>query len=503
LLALVCVAQFVDVLDVNAVVVALPAIGRSFHLPAGELQWVVTAYVLAFAGCLLPAGRLADLFGHRRLFMTGLLIFTIASLACGFAQATPMLIAARAAQGLGAAVTAPAALAIITTSFDAGQRRNAALGVWTAVAAGGGAAGLVVGGLVTEALGWEWIFFVNVPVGVAALALSPLVLPAGRSDQASRGLDLTGAATVTGGLVLLVFAFSHAQRAGVGSPVVLATLGGALLLLVVFVLVERWTRSPLLPLELFRNRGLVGSLAVAAALTATTSSAAVLTTLYLQNVLGYAPSTAGLAALPLSLAVIAGSAGGPRLIRRLGARATMSVGLSGVAAAAGLLATRITVGGGIGYVLAAGALAGSGLGAASVAATSTGASSVRADQRGLVSGLLTTAAQIGTALGIAALVWLAGARTDSLRPRHPPAEALVSGYRGAFVAAAVLAAAAALAARMVISTGGRSTREASETEAGHAPRHERIRGGQSHGKRHAGEDIDHIVLAQIHEGDGQ
>jgi EmrB/QacA subfamily drug resistance transporter len=447
---LVSVAQFVDVLDVNAVVVALPAVGRSFDLPAGELQWVVTAYVLAFAGCLLLAGRLADLFGHRRLFMIGLLIFTLASLACGFAQAAPMLIAARAAQGLGAAVTAPPALAIITTSFDAGRQRNAALGVWTGVAAGGGAAGLVAGGLVTDALGWQWIFFVNVPVGVAALALSPLLLPTSRSDRAPRGLDIAGAATVTAGLVLVVFGFSHAERAGVGSTVVLAALGGALLLLGVFLLVERRTRSPLLPLELFRNRGLVGSLAVAAALTATTSSAAVLTTLYLQDVRGYAPSAAGLAALPLSLAVIAGSAGGPRLVRRLGARGTMSAGLMAVAMAT-LVATRITVGGGLGYVLAAGALAGLGLGAASVAATSTGASSVGAGQRGLASGLLTTAAQIGTALGIAALVWLAGARTNSLRPSHPPAEALVSGYRGAFVAAAALAAVAALAARLVIS----------------------------------------------------
>ena len=449
LLVLLCVAQFVDVLDVNAVIVALPAIGGALDLESAELQWVVTAYVLVFAGCLVLAGRLADRFGARRLFMVGLLVFTLASLACGLAPGALGLIAARAVQGLGAALTAPAALAIITTSFREGRERNAALGVWTAVAAGGGATGLMAGGLITDALGWEWVFFINLPVGFAAFALSPLLLPESRAAEVPRRLDVKGALTVTAGLALIVSAFSHAEHAGFGAPLVLVSLGGAIVSLASFVLVERQARAPLVPLEIFRSRELVGSILVAAALTATTSVGGVLATLYLQDVLGYAPSLAALAALPLSLSVIVGSAGGPRLMRRFGASGTMGVGLAAVCAAM-LIATRITPDGGVGYLLLAGAFAGLGLGAASVAATSTGTASVPEGRRGLASGVLTSAAQIGTALGLALFIWLAGVRTEALSDGPPTAEAVVSGYRGAFFGAAVLAALAALGARRLI-----------------------------------------------------
>jgi EmrB/QacA subfamily drug resistance transporter len=445
LLALLCVAQFVDVLDVNAVVVALPAIGRTFALPVAELQWVVTAYVLVFAGFLLLAGRLADLLGRRRLFMAGLLIFTLASLGCGLASGPLTLFGARAVQGLGAALTAPAALAIITTSFAEGAQRHAALAVWTGVAAGGGAAGLVVGGLVTDALGWQWVFFVNVPVGLTALALSPVLVPESRPEHASRQLDVAGALSVTAGLALLVFAFSHAERAGFGAAIVWMALAAALAFLALFVLVELHVRAPLVPLRIFRARELVGATTVAAVLTASTSSAGVLSTLYLQDVRGYAASVAGLAALPLSLAVIAGSAAAPRSMRRRGARATVSAGLAGVALAA-LVASRIEAGAGLGYVLAAAALAGLGLGAASVAATAVGSSSVPEDDRGLASGLLTTAAQIGTALGLAVFLSLASTRAASLADGPPGAEALVSGYRTAYIAAGLLAAAGLLVA---------------------------------------------------------
>jgi EmrB/QacA subfamily drug resistance transporter len=446
-LALLCTAQFVDVLDVNAVLVALPAIGRGLGLSPGELQWVVTAYVLVFAGFLLLAGRLADLFGRRRLFMAGLLIFTLASLACGLARDPVALVAARAVQGLGAAVTAPAALAIITTSFREGAERSAALGVWTAVAAGGGAAGLVLGGLITDALGWEWVFFVNVPVGLAALALSPLLIPESRAADASRRVDVPGALAVTAALALVVFAFSHAEQAGFGSAVVPASLAGGAALLVAFVLVERRAPSPLVPLGVVRRRDLAGPMLVAAALTATTSATGVLATLYLQDVLGHSAGVAGLAALPLSVAVIAGSAAGPALMRRAGSGGTMSLGLAAVGAGA-VVAAGISASGGLGYILASGAVAGLGLGAASVAATARGTSSVDGDRRGLASGLLTAAAQVGTALGVALFVWLAGARTDALAPPKPMPEALVEGYRAAFLGAAALAAVAAVAARL-------------------------------------------------------
>jgi EmrB/QacA subfamily drug resistance transporter len=445
-LAILCAAQFVDVLDVNVVLVALPAIGRDLGLAPGALQWVVTAYALVFAGFLLLAGRLADLLGPRRLFMAGLALFTLASLGCGLAREPLMLIAGRALQGLGAAITAPAALAIITTSFREGRERNRAVGTWTAVAAAGGATGVVTGGAITASLGWEWVFFINLPVGLAALALAPVVLPADRAAAATRGVDILGAATVTAGLALLVFAFSRAQHGGLGSAEALAPLALSASLVTAFLLIERRVLDPLVPLRIFRSRDLLAATLAAAALTATTSAGGVVGTLYLQGVLGYSPGVAGLAALPLSLSVVAGSIAGPRAIRLAEPRATMAVGLLGVCVGA-LVATRISASGGLGYILAGGVFEGFGLGLASVAATASGTATVAEDERGLASGVLTTAAQIGTAVGVSALVWLATARADALARGDPPPEAVVAGYRWAFLAAAGIAALAAVATR--------------------------------------------------------
>ena len=222
-LILLCVAQFVDVLDINAVIVALPTIGREFGFSHGDLQWVVTSYVLFFGGLLLFAGRLADLFGRRKMFVVGLALFAASSLLCGLAWSPLVLVVFRAAQGLGAAIVAPAALSIISTTFPEGRERNFAMGLWTAVAAGGGAAGLVLGGLITDLLGWEWIFFVNVPLGAAGVALSFVLLEADRGERTSRRLDLPGAVTVTAGLVLLVYGLTLAEESGFGSPLTLAT----------------------------------------------------------------------------------------------------------------------------------------------------------------------------------------------------------------------------------------------------------------------------------------
>ena len=445
-LALLCVAQFVDVLDVNAVIVALHSIGEDLGFSRAGLQWVVSAYVLFFAGFLLLSGRVADLWGRRRTFVVGLALFTAASLSCGLSFSPEMLVASRAVQGLGAAITAPAALSIITTIFEEGPERDRAVAAWTAVAAGGGAAGLLLGGLITDTLGWEWIFFVNVPVGVAGISLSYVLLPESRDSSASRGLDLLGAGTVTAGLVLLVLGLTRIEEAGLGSPATLATLGLAAVLFGTFVFVERRVADPLVPLGLFRLRGLVGSALVAFTLTAATAPVSVLVTLYLQNTLNYSASFAGLTGLPFSLCVIAGSMLGGRIAGRSGGRATMSLGLAVVAASA-LVTAGITAEGGVGYVLAGAALSGLGIGCASVASTARGTSAVGEGDRGLASGFMNTSAQVGTALGLAVLISLASARTATLSGgTEAGAEALVAGYRLAFLVAAGVASLGVLAA---------------------------------------------------------
>ena len=448
-LALLCAAQFVNVLDVNVVVVALPSIGRELGFWREGLQWVITSYVLFFAGFLLLAGRLADLYGRRRMFVVGLALFTASSLACGLAGSPLTLVASRAAQGLGAAFVAPAALAIISTTFEEGRERGFAMGVWTAVAAGGGAAGLVLGGLIVEHLGWPWIFFVNVPVGVASIALSFLLLEGGSEPGTSRRLDVLGATTVTAGLVALVYGLTRAERAGLDA-VTAATLALAAALVAAFALVERRTEDPLIPPSVFRSRDLMGSSIVAFANTATTSPVGVLAALYVQGVLLYPPSLAGLLGLPFSLSVVAGSFLGSRLLEKLGARRAMALGLLGVCAAS-LLTAGISVGSGVAYVVSGAALAGLFLGCSAVASTARGASAVGEGQRGLASGLLNSSAQIGTALGLAVLFAIAAAVSAAVAGGGEPSpEALVAGYRAAFCVGAGIAAACALAAMLLI-----------------------------------------------------
>src|ERR687894_280137 len=455
-LVLLCVAQFVDVLDVNAVIVALHSIGEDLGFSRAGLQWVVSAYVLFFAGFLLLSGRVADLWGRRRTFVAGLALFTVASVCCGLSVSPGVLVASRAVQGLGAAITAPAALSIITTMFEEGPERDRAVAAWTAVAAGGGAAGLLLGGLITDSLGWAWIFFVNVPVGVVGISLSYVLLPESRDLSASRGLDLLGALTVTTGLVLLVLGLTRIEEAGIGSAPTLATLCLAAASFGAFVFVERRAADPLVPLGLFRLRGLVGPALVAFALTAATAPVSVLVTLYLQGALGYSASFAGLAGLPFSLCAIAGSVLGGRTAGRVGGRATMSLGLAVVAASA-LVTTGITAESGVGYVLAGAALSGLGLGCASVASTARGTSAVERGDRGLASGFMNTSAQVGTALGLAVLISLAAARTTALSGGTGAGpEALVAGYRLAFLAAAGVASLGVAAALYFFRPAGAS-----------------------------------------------
>jgi EmrB/QacA subfamily drug resistance transporter len=428
-LALLCVAQFIDVLGVTIVVVALPSIQRDLGLAAGELQWVVSVYALCFGGFLMVCGRAADVFGRLRLFRAGLAVFAAASLGCGLADSAPVLIGARALQGLGAALVVPAALSLLTTTFTKAAERARALAIWTAAAAGGGAAGFVLGGVITDALGWQWVFFVNVPVGVAALLIAPAVLRETRTPAAARRLDLLGAATVTAGLVALILAATNVDRSGPGDPGTVAALILAACLLAGFAIVERRVPDPLLPPTTLRSRSLVGANLAAFSLTAVTSPAGVLGTLYAQHELELDPTSTGLAFLPFSLAVIAGSALSPGLTRRVGMRTTMATGIATTGVAAAALSQLGTGLAGLPLLIAGLAVSGLGLGCAAVASTATGTAAAGADRQGLASGLLNTATQIGTALGVAALVTLA-AGTD---------------LRTAYLAAAVLAIVAALA----------------------------------------------------------
>jgi MFS family permease len=426
LLILLCTAQFVDVLDGGAVLVALPVIGRDLDLHGGALQWVVTAYVLVFAGCLLVAGRLADALGRRAVFAAGLGLFTAASLACGLAPTGAALVGARALQGLGAALTAPAALAMIVDAHPAGPERERAVAAWTGVAAVGGAAGLVLGGVIAGALGWRWIFLVNVPLGLAALGLTPRLLAAGRDARAPRDLDLPGALAATAGLGLLVLALALAEQDGPASRATLAALGGAAVVLAALAVRERRAAHPLVPPALLRTPPLAAALLAAVVLTATTSGGGVLATLHLQDVLGLTPAEAGLLLVPFSLAVVAGSAAAGRL--RASAPALIGGGVGLVALGSAAAAASLTPAGGRAGIVAWGVLAGLGLGGASVAATTLGASAVREADRATAAGLLNTAAQVGTALGVAALVLLSGTTTTA-----------AAGHRIGFAAAAALA----------------------------------------------------------------
>jgi MFS family permease len=398
-LALLCIAQFVVVLDVTIVAVALPSIQRDLGFSTSDLQWVLTGYVLVFGGLLVPAGRAADLLGRRRMLAAGLTVFALASLACALAQSAVALVALRALQGLGAAMTAPAALALLVATFPGGDRRRRALAAWTAAAAGGGAAGWVLGGLLTQTLGWRAVFAVNVPIGLAAAVLVTRLLAESRGTRAP--LDVLGALTVTAGLGLLVLGLTRMQTAGPLAPGALGALllGGALL--GAFAAIERRVAHPLLPPGALRARRFLAANAGALALTASTTPPVFLIVLHEQRDLGHGAIATGLACAPVNLAVIAGSLAGPRLVAAAGTRAVLGGGLVAVAAGALALAA--------GSLLGGLALMGAGLGAASVAATEAGAGALGDDSTGLASGLLNAAAQIGTALGLALLVGVATA----------------------------------------------------------------------------------------------
>jgi EmrB/QacA subfamily drug resistance transporter len=444
-LILLCFAQFIVVLDASIVNVALPSIGQALSFSQENLSWVINAYVLTFGGFLLLGGRMADLLGRRRVFVGGLLLVAVASLAAGFASNEGQLIAARAAQGLGAAIISPSALSIVTTTFSDGAERNKALGAWGAVAGSAGAAGVLLGGVLTDGLGWEWVLWVNVPVALIVAALTPGLIAESRSESATRRFDVLGAAAVTGGLSLLVYAIVDAAEAGWGSAQTLGLVGVAALLLAAFIAIELRSDAPLVPFRIFRLRTLTGANAVGLLIGASLFSMFFFITLYMQQVLGYSAIDTGLAYLPLALSIVLASGVASQLVTRIGFKPVLIVGMGSVVAAL-VWFSQVSVGGGFaGDVLGPSLLAGVGLGLAFVPVTIAAVTGVRAEESGLASGLINTSQQIGGALGLAVLATIANSRTDDVLagaggdPAALP-RALTEGFQSAFLGGAAVAA---------------------------------------------------------------
>ena len=458
-LVLLAATQFVVVLDAAIVNVALPSIGKALDFSRDDLSWVVNAYTLVFGGFLLLGGRLADLFGRRRMFMGGLVLFSLASLLGGLAQSSTWLIAARAAQGLGAAIVSPAALSLVMTTFAEGAERNRALGVWGAVAGSGGAAGVLLGGVLTQYLGWEWVLFVNVPIGLAAAALAPRLLIESREQDATRAFDLAGAFTVTGGLALLVYALVDANRVGWGSTETIVRLAIAAVLLGSFVVIETRAKRPLVPFSIFRLRTLRGANAVGLLIGMALFSMFFFISLYLQEVLGYSALKAGLAYLPLALTIIVSAGAASALVTRIGFKPTLIAGMVLIAVALVWFAQVSAGGTYLGDVLGPSLVVAVGLGFAFVPVTIAATTGVPAEESGLASGLINTAQQVGGALGLAILATVASGRTDKVisSGQHNPAVALTEGFQSAFLVGAGFAAVGAILAAVLISS--RDSRE--------------------------------------------
>ena len=453
-LVLCCLAQFMVVLDVSIVNVALPSIRRGLGFSGADLQWVVNAYTLAFAGFLLLGGRAADLLGRRKVFIAGLLLFALASLVGGLAQDEGMLVAGRAAQGLGGAVVAPATLSILTTTFTEGAERNRALALWGAMGGAGGAAGALVGGLLTEWLGWRWILFINVPIGLAAAAAAARVVAEGRRAEASarRSFDVAGALTVTAGLVVLVFGIVRTEAWGWGDARTLGLLAAGLALLGAFVLIEgRLARAPLVPLRLFGSREVTGANLVVFALGASAFAMWYFVSLYLQERLGLSPLQAGLAFLPMSLAIVGVSTFAGRAVARVGAGRMLAAGMALIAVGMLLFARVATDGSYLADVLVPSLITAAGIGCSFVPVTIAAVAGVAYAEAGLASGLVNTFRQVGGSLGLAVLATLGAQRTaDALAGGAGAADALTAGYHRAFLAGAGFAAAGALVALVLL-----------------------------------------------------
>ncbi len=453
-LILLCVAQFVVVLDASIVNVALPSIGRGLDFSEQDLPWVVNAYVIAFGGFLLLGGRAADLLGRRRVFMAGLLVVAVASLAAGFAANQGQLIAARAAQGLGAAIISPSALSIVTGLFQDGAERNKALGAWGAVAGSAGAVGVLLGGILTQGLGWEWVLWVNVPVALIALAFTPGLIPESRAESATRHFDAAGAASVTAGLSVLAYAFLDASSAGWGSAKIIGLLALSAVLIATFVAIELRSKAPLVPFRIFRLRTLTGANVVGILLGASLFSMFFFISLYMQQVLGYSAIHAGLSYLPLAVTIIVAAGLGGQLVTRFGFKPVLAAGMAFVALGLAWF-SQVSVGGGFtADILGPSLLAAIGLGFGFVTSTIAAVSGVDQREQGLASGLINTSQQIGGALGLAVLSTIATSKTNDVLASGTSSvpNALTEGFQSAFLGGAVIAALGLIATLVLIRT---------------------------------------------------
>jgi EmrB/QacA subfamily drug resistance transporter len=459
-LTIVCAAFFMTVLDVSIVNVALPSIGKSLHFSREDLQWVITAYAITFGGFLMLGGRAADLLGRRRVFLAGVTVFTVASLLCGLAWSEGVLIAARAIQGLGAAIISPSALSIVTTTFDEGAERNKALGIWGAIGGSGAAVGVLAGGVLTKYLGWEWIFFVNVPVGATAFLLAPRFVRESRVAEQRRA-DVVGAVTVTSGLALLVYALSRAPIVGWGSARTIVLVAVAAVLLVGFVVWERHARDPLMPLSIFRIRTVAGANVIGLLLGGVVFSNFFILTLYVQQVLGYSALKAGVTFVATAGTAVATAGIAQALVTRVGVKPVLTTGW--ILMTAGMLwYAQIPVHGSYWPDLLPGYLAvGVGLPFTFIPVSIAALAGVEWHEAGLASGLINTAQQIGGGVGVAVASSVATSHFTTLVHRGtPPPEALTSGFRWAFwvvagIGVAGIAASVSLIRRseIVVETG--------------------------------------------------
>jgi EmrB/QacA subfamily drug resistance transporter len=432
ILVLVCLAQFMVILDATVVNVALPSIQSDLGLSEANLQWIVNAYTLVFGGFLLLGGRAGDLLGRKRLFLAGVVVFTVASLLDGLAVNSGMLIGSRALQGLGAAFISPAALSIISTTFEEGKERGKALGVWAAIASGGSAVGLVLGGVLTQALSWPWIFFINVPVGVATFVLSLRLIPESIDEHAARSFDVLGAVTVTGGLMALVYAIVKGPQDGWTAPITLGTFAVSAILLLSFVAIELRAAAPLVRLNIFRVRTLTAANVVMFLVASGLFAMFFFNSLYIQRVLDYGPLKAGLAFLPFTAGIMISAGLASQLSSRLGVRPIAVTGMV-VTAIGMLLLLRIPVGGSyLADVFPSIMLTSLGMGAVFVPLTLVATMGLADSDQGLASGIFNTSQQVGGAVGLAILATVAASHTSSsAKP------ALVHGFHWAFAGGAV------------------------------------------------------------------
>jgi EmrB/QacA subfamily drug resistance transporter len=449
-LALLSVVQFMVVLDIAIVNVALPSIKTDLGFSESNLQWVVSAYALVFGGFLLLGGRAADLLGRRRLFLVGLVVFTLASLFAGLAWSEASLITARSLQGLGAAVITPAALSMLSVTFAEGRERNIALGVWGAVGGFGAAAGVLLGGILTSSLSWSWIFFVNVPVGVAAFILAPLLLTESR-DARVKSFDALGAVLVTAGLSSLVYAITQSSTYGWLGGRTIAFFAVAVVLLVGFIVWEQRHPEPLMRLGILKIKTVSGANVAGFILGTATFSLFLMLTLYMQQVLGYSPMKTGVAYLAVAGGAIVTSAIAAQLVTRIGVKPALIIGM--VSLTAGLTYfTQVSVHGSyLADLLPGFLLVAVGLGFSFVPISIAALAGIQPAEAGLASGLINTTQQIGGALGIAALSTIATSRTaDAVAGGHSQASAAVTGFHAAFVAGGIVAAIGIVAAVVLI-----------------------------------------------------